>query len=30
MNPKMNRIRRHTDFDFFVIQVPNAPFGMAW
>ena len=19
-----------TDFDFFVIQVPNAPFGMAW
>lgn len=20
----------HTDFDFFVIQVPNAPFGMSW
>jgi hypothetical protein len=20
----------NTDFDFFVIQVPNAPFGMAW
>jgi hypothetical protein len=20
----------NTDFDFFVIQVPNAPFGMSW
>jgi hypothetical protein len=20
----------NTDFDFFVIQIPNAPFGMAW
>ena len=20
----------NTDFDFFVIQVPNAPFGLAW
>jgi hypothetical protein len=20
----------HTDFDFFVIQIPNAPFGLAW
>ena len=20
----------HTDFDFFVIQVPNAPFGLSW
>ena len=21
---------RNTDFDFFVIQVPNAPFGVSW
>jgi hypothetical protein len=21
---------RNTDFDFFVIQVPNAPFGLSW
>jgi hypothetical protein len=21
---------RNTDFDFFVIQVPNAPFGISW
>ena len=20
----------NTDFDFFVIQVPNAPFGLSW
>ena len=20
----------HTEFDFFVIQIPNAPFGLAW
>src|SRR5262245_7893517 len=20
----------HTEFDFFVIQLPNAPFGLAW
>lgn len=20
----------HTEFDFFVLQVPDAPFGMAW
>jgi hypothetical protein len=20
----------HTDFDFFVIQLPNAPFGLSW
>jgi len=25
-----NGLPPNTDFDFFVIQIPNAPFGMAW
>src|SRR5262245_40002401 len=25
-----NGLPPNTDFDFFVIQVPNAPFGLSW
>jgi hypothetical protein len=24
------RLKPKTDFDFFIIQVPNAPFGLSW
>jgi hypothetical protein len=27
---KVHGLPPNTDFDFFVIQVPNKPFGMAW
>jgi len=30
MRVRVNGLPAHTDFDFFVIQVPNAPFGMSW
>ncbi|HEY0790915.1 MAG TPA: hypothetical protein VGD78_07605 [Chthoniobacterales bacterium] len=30
MTVKVWGLPPNTDFDFFVIQVPNAPFGMAW
>jgi hypothetical protein len=30
MSVKVWGLPPNTDFDFFVIQVPNAPFGMAW
>src|SRR4051794_25483506 len=30
MTVEANGLPPNTDFDFFVIQVPNAPFGMAW
>jgi hypothetical protein len=30
MTVGVNGLPPNTDFDFFVIQVPNAPFGMAW
>ena len=30
MNVSAHRLPRNTDFDFFVIQVPNAPFGISW
>jgi len=30
MTVKAERLPRNTDFDLFVIQVPNAPFGMSW
>jgi hypothetical protein len=30
MRVKVEGLPPDTDFDFFVIQVPNAPFGMAW
>ncbi len=26
----MSGLPANTDFDFFSIQVPNAPFGLAW
>ena len=30
MDVKVWGLPANTDFDFFVIQVPNAPFGLAW
>jgi len=30
MTVKVRGLPANTDFDFFVIQVPNAPFGMSW
>jgi len=30
MNVRVEGLPPKTDFDFFVIQVPNAPFGMSW
>lgn len=30
MNVKVWGLPANTDFDFFVIQVPNAPFGLSW
>jgi hypothetical protein len=30
MNVKLEGMPAKTDFDFFVIQVPNAPFGLSW
>jgi hypothetical protein len=30
MNVMVSGLPPNTDFDFFVIQVPHAPFGLAW
>ena len=30
MNVKVEGLPAKTEFDFFVIQVPNAPFGLSW
>ena len=30
LNVEVQGLPPNTDFDFFVIQVPNGPFGMAW
>ena len=30
MTVNVRGLPKDTDFDFFVIQVPNAPFGMSW
>ena len=30
LNVEVKGLRPNTDFDFFVIQVPNKPFGMSW
>jgi hypothetical protein len=30
MDVKVSGLPPNTDFDFFVIQVPNGPFGLAW
>jgi hypothetical protein len=30
MEAKVNGLPANTEFDFFVIQKPGAPFGMAW
>ena len=30
MRVSADHLPRNTDFDLFVIQVPNAPFGMSW
>lgn len=30
MRVEVNGLPPNTDFDFFVIQVPNAPFGLSW
>jgi hypothetical protein len=30
MNVEVSGLRPNTEFDFFVIEVPNAPFGMSW
>jgi hypothetical protein len=30
MTVRVHGLPKNTDFDFFVIQVPNAPFGMSW
>jgi hypothetical protein len=30
MDVSVERLRPNTDFDLFVIQVPNAPFGLSW
>jgi hypothetical protein len=30
MHVEVRGLPPHTNFDFFVIQVPNAPFGLSW
>jgi hypothetical protein len=30
MDVHVSGLPRNTEFDFFVIQLPNAPFGLAW
>lgn len=30
MHVELTGLPKHTGFDLFVIQVPNAPFGMSW
>jgi hypothetical protein len=30
MKVRANHLPKNTDFDLFVIQVPNAPFGISW
>jgi hypothetical protein len=30
MTVEAKRLPRNTDFDLFVIQVPNTPFGLSW
>jgi hypothetical protein len=30
MDVKVSGLPANTDFDFFVIQVPNGPFGLSW
>ena len=30
MDVKVEGLPPNTDFDFFVIQIPHAPFGLAW
>jgi hypothetical protein len=30
MTVDVGGLPKHTEFDFFVIQIPNAPFGLAW
>lgn len=30
MQVNVSGLPRNTDFDLFIIQVPNAPFGLAW
>jgi hypothetical protein len=30
MNVEVNGLPPNTEFDFFVIQVPHAPFGLSW
>jgi hypothetical protein len=30
MNVETHGLPPNTDFDFFVIQTPNAPFGVSW
>src|SRR5262249_52013005 len=30
MDVRVSGLRRNTEFDFFVLQLPNAPFGLAW
>ncbi len=30
MHVEVTGLPKNTDFDFFVIQVPNAPFGLSW
>jgi hypothetical protein len=30
MKVTASHLPKHTDFDLFVIQVPNAPFGISW
>jgi hypothetical protein len=30
LHVEVSGLRKNTDFDFFVIQVPNAPFGLSW
>jgi hypothetical protein len=30
MNVEVSGLPPHTGFDFFVIQVPNTPFGLSW
>jgi hypothetical protein len=30
MTVNVEHLPKNTDFDFFVIQVPNAPFGLSW
>jgi hypothetical protein len=30
LHVEVSGLRKNTDYDFFVIQVPNAPFGLSW